>query len=489
MTTVKESPNGSKASSFFRSVVDDLTKIVIPSKQRERGIPPEPVPQRQVAPSAHDPSNSTFAPTRCEFTFSDGRRCRNSRASFCSHHAPRQKRTGKGAALNAPELEALCTDLTTATNINRALAQTFLLMAQGRISRKDAVAFGYLSQLMLQTVSGVRAEYVAAFGYRQWENRLKTSLIPNADDDPEPTPGGDSGPSGGGSENLEHTRNGVVEPKKAERPLAERIMGEPDYADILSRSLDMLDRKYDFTPEGRCEAKKLALELELMKPAPAKPAKDFFGQTVDLMRRFRDAERQDSDAASIQPALDYYGRPIKMHVAPPPWADEPHAQPAPQATSPEISPLAEPPTVADPQTCSSASVAAAVPEAQRSCAPSASDPADFVPPPSRRHRKPRSHSGAPGSAPHSELPSPFPISATTARPDSAGGPDADHHEGHRTDWYAPPSWSNIRPPDPCPSRKEKLQRKIRGLTNSAFRRLQHQNSRGFWNKNLQKLTP
>ena len=36
--------------------------------------------------------------------------------------------------------------------------------------------------------------------------------------------------------------------------------GEPDYADILSRSPDMLDRKYDFTPKGRSEANKLALE-------------------------------------------------------------------------------------------------------------------------------------------------------------------------------------------------------------------------------------
>jgi len=128
------------------------------------------------------------------------------------------------------------------------------------------------------------------------------------------------------------------------------------------------------------------------------------------------------------------------------------------------------------------------PEAQRSCAPSASDADDFVAPPSRRHRKARSHSSAPGCAPHSELPSPLPISATTAKPDPVGGHD-EHHEGHQTDWYAPPSWSKIRPPDPCPSRKEKLQRKIRGLTNSAFRRLQHQNSRGFWNKGLQKLTP
>jgi hypothetical protein len=235
MTTVKESPNGSKAPSFFRSVVDDLTKIVIPSKRRERGIPPKPSPQRQVAPSAHDQSNSTFAPSRCEFTFSDGRQCSNpakvypqdelspvkdkkvanQRASLCAHHAPKQKRGGKGAALNAPELETLCADLTTATNINRALAQTFLLMAQGRISRKDAVAFGYLSQLLLQSVSGVRAEYVAANGYRQWENKLKTSLMPDEDDDSEPSPGGDSGPSGGGGEHLEQRRNGVVERQKA----------------------------------------------------------------------------------------------------------------------------------------------------------------------------------------------------------------------------------------------------------------------------------
>ena len=83
----------------------------------------------------------------------------------------------------------------------------------------------------------------------------------------------------------------------------------------------------------------------------------------------------------------------------------------------------------------------------------------------------------------------LPISATAAKRDSLGGPDDEHYEGHRTDWYAPLSWSNIRKPDPFPSRKEKLRRKIHGLTNSAFRRLQHQNSRGFWNKGLQKLIP
>jgi hypothetical protein len=212
------------------------------------------------------------------------------------------------------------------------------------------------------------------------------------------------------------------------------------------------------------------LELELMNPAPAKPAKGFFGQTVDLMRRFRDAGQQKSGAASIPPAVDYYSRPT-----PAPWADERNEQ----SVSPPPSRGTSSPTVPNQQACSLAPVATAVPEAQRSCASSASDPADFVAPPSRRHRKPRSRSSAPGSAPHSELPSPFPISATAAKHDSLGGPDADHHEGHRTDWYAPPSWSKTRPPDPCPSRKEKLQRKLRSMSNAAFRRLQHRNSRGF----------
>ncbi len=479
MTTVKEAPNGSKSPSFFRSVVSKLKPPVAPVSPGTQHHTPSPL-KSQIS-DTQSPENAS----RCEFTFSDGRRCRNQHAQLCGQHALKAKagRRARSSALEMPALEALCGDLTTATNINRALAQTFLLMAQGRISRKDAVAFGYLSQLLLQTVSGVRAEYVAAFGYRQWENKLKSSLGSNENDADDP------GSSSSGSENVGHSPNGVAEPKKAERPLAERIMGEPDYASLLTRSLDMLDRKYDFTPEGRCEANKLALELELMKPAPAKPAKDFFGQTVALVRRFRDAEERnaadDPEPSSLPPEafLNYYGHPIKLAV---PFES---GKATPGCVHPTPSPSrSQPPSVPDPQTCSSGR-GATVHEAQRSCAPSASDPADFVAPPSRRHRKPRSHSSAPSCAPHSELPLPLPISATTAKPDSVGGPDDKHREGHRTDWYAPPSWSKIRKPDPCPSRKEKLRRKIRGMTNSAFRRLQHQNSRGFWTKPLQKLTP
>jgi hypothetical protein len=339
MTIVKEPPNGPKPPSFFKSIVSKLKPPVAPVSSGTQHHTP--------LKSQTSDQQSRENASRCQFTFADGRQCSNpakvyqqdelspvrdkkvvNSAQLCAHHSPKQKRGAKRVS-DASALEALCSDLTTTTNINRALAQTFLLMAQGRISRKDAVAFGYLSQLLLQSVSGVRAEYVAANGYRQWENKLKTSFPPHADDDPEPSPQNPGTDPNGVilSESAPADERRISPSVPQERPLAERIMGKPDYADILSRSLDMLDRKYDFTPEGRSESNKLALELELMKPAPAKPAKDFFGQTVDLMRRFRDADQQKSGAASVPPALDYYGHPIQTHFVPPPWAEKRDAPP------------------------------------------------------------------------------------------------------------------------------------------------------------------
>ncbi len=89
---------------------------------------------------------------------------------FCLFHAARQEEIfallpEREFAL-APELEALAADLTTATGVNRALGQVFRLLAKNHITRKDAVAFGYIAQLLLQTVPGVRAEAISAFGQK-----------------------------------------------------------------------------------------------------------------------------------------------------------------------------------------------------------------------------------------------------------------------------------------------------------------------------------
>jgi hypothetical protein len=51
--------------------------------------------------------------------------------------------------------------------------------------------------------------------------------------------------------------------------------------------------------------------------------------------------------------------------------------------------------------------------------------------------------------------------------------------GQRVDWYAPAAWSGRPKLEPFPSRKEKLQRKLRSMSSCSVRHLQHLNTRGF----------
>src|SRR5260370_5372224 len=192
--------------------------------------PPRPI-HESGAPNSEDEDHNKHSTkhgisSRCEFTFSDGRQCRNQQPQFCVHHALRKEQEGRGNGFPDEGLVALCGDLTTATNINRALSQVFLLMAQGRIPQKQAVAFGYITQLLLQTIPGIRGEYVSVHGYDAWETNLKskiTSLLPPTAQ-PEP-------------------------PAPAPPPATP----SPDYDSLLRRSHDLLHRKYDPTPEGRRE--------------------------------------------------------------------------------------------------------------------------------------------------------------------------------------------------------------------------------------------
>jgi hypothetical protein len=284
----------------------------------------------------NSPNVNTAAldPFRCQFSFSDGRQCRMQSSQLCAHHAAKQERDpGAGGAPDAalPGLEALCGDLTTATNINRALAQVFLLMAQGRIAQKQAVAFGYLSQLLLQTVPGIRSEFVSAFGYHPWEAKLKTSLTPNIDEDPEP-PSGESDDATSiviPSEQRESRDLSVPTPSnKAElSPVNKVSVGEgtlpdpvpfPDYSSLVSRSRDLLDGKYATTPEGRREANSLLTELELMEPPASKPPKGARASVIEHMKRWIASRRESpSTAPEIKLREDHsVAPPASRHAEP-----------------------------------------------------------------------------------------------------------------------------------------------------------------------------
>src|SRR6266704_718065 len=116
-------------------------------------------------------ANNNQLPDRCQFTFSDGRQCAMARSdihpSLCRFHSEREDQlfgdpapggNVVGAALDLPELHSACRDLTTAAGVNRALAQVFRLLAQRRISRQEAATFGHLAQLLLRTISAMRAD-------------------------------------------------------------------------------------------------------------------------------------------------------------------------------------------------------------------------------------------------------------------------------------------------------------------------------------------
>jgi len=98
MTTVKEPPNGSKSPSFFRSVVSKLKPPVAPVSPGTQHHTPSPL-KSQIS-DMQSPENVS----RCEYTFSDGRRCRNQRAQLCGQHILKAKagRRARSSALEVP---------------------------------------------------------------------------------------------------------------------------------------------------------------------------------------------------------------------------------------------------------------------------------------------------------------------------------------------------------------------------------------------------
>ncbi|PYU27543.1 MAG: hypothetical protein DMG32_06380 [Acidobacteria bacterium] len=175
MTTVQEPLKGHR-------VFPHPCSLENPSEANRADLPPNKVNHGSAsAPAACDvqPSaanddpvvDENVLPYRCQFTFSDGRQCRMARSeihpSRCRFHAEREEQlfgdpapggNVVGAVPDLPELHSACRDLTTATGVNRALAQVFRLLAQRRISRQEAATFGHLAQLLLRTISLMRQE-------------------------------------------------------------------------------------------------------------------------------------------------------------------------------------------------------------------------------------------------------------------------------------------------------------------------------------------
>ena len=233
----------------------------------------------------------------------------------------------------------------------------------------------------------------------------------------------------------------------------------PDYGDLYSRSLDLLDRKYDTTPEGRREANALALDLELMKPPDSKPPKGYFGQVVDLVRRLR-ARQQRKPAVAVNAS-----RPSPAPAAPnAPIVPAPPAATVPNASSPASVPAA---ASAAPVNLPSPPVARSEPSPARTII----EPEPLT--------VPTPDSALPAMAAKQPTPSPVRRVPPTRPTPTAPRPEADPElpETKASLWDG--RWWPPMPLDPLRHRATAFERKLRGISNAGWRRWQHQNSRCF----------
>jgi hypothetical protein len=102
---------------------------------------------------------------QCQHISPRGQRCRMLRASdqdsFCAHHLRQAAASQSDPEALADELLNSTGDLATAGEVNALLANVTKLFARKHIDRKDAVAFGYLSQLMLCSLPGMEKKLEA----------------------------------------------------------------------------------------------------------------------------------------------------------------------------------------------------------------------------------------------------------------------------------------------------------------------------------------
>ena len=110
-------------------------------------------------------STEPLSTNQCSHINAAGRRCRMTVApthdTLCAQHLQQHLASQPDPEALAAELLDSTGNLNTADRVNALLANTVKQLARQRIDRQDALAIGYLAQLLLNTVPGVQKEYQA----------------------------------------------------------------------------------------------------------------------------------------------------------------------------------------------------------------------------------------------------------------------------------------------------------------------------------------
>jgi len=109
-------------------------------------------------------SSELVTTNQCQHISPRGQHCRMLRVddeSLCPFHLRQTRASQPDPGTLAAELLDSTGNLNTADRVNALLANTVKQLARQRIDRQDALAIGYLAQLLLNTVPGVQKEYQA----------------------------------------------------------------------------------------------------------------------------------------------------------------------------------------------------------------------------------------------------------------------------------------------------------------------------------------
>jgi hypothetical protein len=119
--------------------------------------------------------------SRCKHYDLMDRRCRMPRIdthpAFCYLHAKAEQEV-RDAALRHNQLSTYNGTFYTTTDVNRALGRVFNLLSQDRIPARQAAVLAYVSQLLLQTLDGVKYETELTLGFSGYENLVRNIIDP-----------------------------------------------------------------------------------------------------------------------------------------------------------------------------------------------------------------------------------------------------------------------------------------------------------------------
>ena len=281
-------------------------------------FPPPPCSAAHIDPFLNEDYAKALTPApeppRCRFLSSDKRQCRMLRADhhpdFCLFHAARQDEIfallpEREFAL-APELEALAADLTTATGVNRALGEVFRLLAKitsraktlspsaispsfcskpfpasaPKPSPPSAIKLGPPIRPSLRNLTRPPVSPPLPFVLRprpQYRPQRAAEPLSNASSVIPSPDGSQCDRSPRNRRRERHSGNPVT--AAATNASATSAFSRPNYVDLLNRSLDLLDGKFDASPEGQLEARRLLRDLEQITPPRVTPVECALTQT------------------------------------------------------------------------------------------------------------------------------------------------------------------------------------------------------------------